>query len=169
MNPLFTAVVTTVLANARKKENYHREVRHMPRRKGVLVGLKTRDHASSLTELACRVADPDEHLMLVHVIELPEVTPLNAPLPELDREGEQVLRAGADVARRHRRKFRTLILRARSAGKALLEELKDRKVALAVLGSHHKRSFREFLAGTTHQYLAQRAPCRILLDIPPRK
>lgn len=141
----------------------------MPRRKGVLIGLKTREHASSLTELACRVADPDEHLVLVHVIEIPEVTPLTAPMPDVDREAEQVLRAGADVARRHKRKFRTQVFRARSAGKALLQELKDRKIALAVLGSHHGRSLREVLTGTTHQYLARRAPCRLLLDIPARK
>lgn len=141
----------------------------MPKKKGVLIGLKTRDHAASLTELACRVAHPEEPLLLVHVIEVPEITPLDAPLPVLDREAEQILRAGADVARRHRRKFHTQILRARSAGKALLGELKERKAALAILGSHHERSLREFLAGTTHQYLARRAPCRLLLDIPPRK
>jgi nucleotide-binding universal stress UspA family protein len=143
--------------------------KRMPKTRGTLVGLKTRDHAASLTELACRVADPDETLLLVHVIELPEITPLNAPIPDLDRQAEQILHVGADVARRHRRKVRTQVMRARSAGKALLEELKDRKVALAVLGSHHGRSLQEYLLGTTHQYLAQRAPCRLLLDIPPRK
>lgn len=140
----------------------------MARTKGTLVGLKNREHAAALTELACRVTEPGEELELVHVIEVPDATPLDAPLPKADREAAQILRAGAEVARRRRRKVSTQVFRARTAGRALLEELKDRKVGLAVLGSHHGRSVREWFGGTTHQYLARRAPCRILLDIPPR-
>ncbi len=139
----------------------------MTRTKGALVGLKDLKQAAALTELACRVTEPGEELELVHVIEVPDATPLDAPLTKADREAAEILRAGAEVARR-RRKVSTQVFRARTAGRALLEELKDRKVGLAVLGSHHGRSVREWFGGTTHQYLARRAPCRILLDIPPR-
>ena len=141
----------------------------MAKRTGTLVGIKERSHARALTELACEVTPAGEALLLVHVIELPDNTPLDAPLLASDRAAHQILRVAAQVAQKHGRKATTRSLRAHHAGKALLEELKDGKIALAVLGFHHGRNLRELLAGTTHQYLARRAPCRLLLDIPPRK
>ena len=57
---------------------------------------------------------------------------------------------------------------ARLAGEALLDELKEKKIDLAVLGYHHKRTLGEMLLGTTHDYLARHAPCHLLMSIPPR-
>jgi nucleotide-binding universal stress UspA family protein len=135
----------------------------------ILVGLKTNEHAIPLTDLACRIGARGAHLLLVHVIELPDTTPLDAEVPDLEKRAQQILRAGERVARRSRMKVNTLILRARSAGRALLDEMKERKIELAVLGSHHGRSLGELFLGTTHQFLVRHAPCQVLLSIPPRK
>jgi nucleotide-binding universal stress UspA family protein len=108
-------------------------------------------------------------LLLVHVIELPEVTPLDAAVPYVDRRAAQILRAGERVAAAHDRRVQALTVRARSAGQALLDEMIEKGVDLAVLGSHQNRTMSEILWGTTHQYLTRRAPCRILLDVPARK
>lgn len=141
----------------------------MKKAKQLLVGLKTHEQAIELTDTACRVAAPGAHLLLVHVIEVPDVTPLDAKLPDLERKAEQVLRAAARVAQHSGREFRTVVLRARAAGRALLDLMREEHMELAVLGSHHGRTVREFLFGTTHQFLARYAPCRILLSIPPAK
>ena len=43
-----------------------------------------------------------------------------------------------------------------------MDELKEEKFDLAVIGYHHKRSLSDLLLGTTAQYLAELAPCRLL-------
>ena len=136
--------------------------------KRILVGLKTLEHAVELTDLACRAGAHKGSLLLVHVIELPDVTPLEAGIPVLETQAQKILRVAERVAKRSRMKVRKEVLRAHWAGTALVETLKDEKIDLAVLGYHHGRSFGEFLLGTTAQYVAKHAPCQVLLNIPKR-
>ena len=60
-----------------------------------------------------------------------------------------------------------LVIRAHNAGPALLDEMKEKKVDLAVIGYHHRRTLGEILLGTTAQHLATHAPCHLVIDIPP--
>lgn len=137
--------------------------------KRILIGYKDKEQAVELTGLACRLGARGASLTLAHIIELPDVTPLDAPVPELEAAGKKILAAAARVARRNRMKVTTVILRARSAGQALVDECRARKIELAVVGYHRKKTIGELLLGTTHQYLARHAPCRILMSIPPAK
>lgn len=141
----------------------------MRKAKRILVGIKDRSHAVELADLACRAGAKGATLWLVHVIELPAATPLDAPVPDLEAKARRILAAAQRIARRSRMKSSALILRARRAGEALLDELKEKKIQLAVLGYHHKRTLGEFLLGTTHNYLAKHAPCHLIMSIPPRK
>lgn len=134
----------------------------------ILVGLKTLEHAVELTDLACRAGAHKGSLLLVHVIEIPDVTPLEAGIPGLETMAQKILRVAERVAKRSRMKVQKEILRAHWAGTALVETMKDEKIDLAVLGYHHGRSFGEFLLGTTAQYVAKHAPCQLLLNIPKR-
>lgn len=141
----------------------------MKRVRRILVGLKTPQQALELVDIACRQAAKNASLLLVHVIELPDVTPLTAEVPELEAVARKTLQAGARIARRSGVRVRTLDVRAHSAGEALLELLKEEKIELAVLGYHHKKTLGEILIGTTSQRIARHAPCDILLHIPPVK
>jgi nucleotide-binding universal stress UspA family protein len=141
----------------------------MRKAKRILVGLKTLQHAVELTDLACRVAAPDATLLLAHVIELPDPTPLDAEVPEMEREAGRILRAAERVARRTRVKILKQVFRAHDAGDALLEEMRRRKADLAVLGYHHRRTLGEILLGTAARHISRNAPCRLLLVIPPRQ
>ncbi len=141
----------------------------MKKAKRILVGLKDAAHAVELTDLACRVGARGARLLLVHVIELPDITPLEADVPDLEAQAQKILRAAARVARRSRMKVTTRIVRAHSAGGALLDDLKEEKIELAVLGYHHGRTLGEVLLGTTAKHLATHAPCHVLMSIPPRK
>jgi nucleotide-binding universal stress UspA family protein len=141
----------------------------MFRPKQILVALKAYEHAVELTDLACRLGTRGASLLLVHVIELPEVTPLDADLPELEIAAKKILRVGERVARRSRLKAKTLILRAHSAAFAVLDELKEKKIDLAILGYHHGRPLGETVFGSTAKHVAAHAPCRVLLSIPQAK
>ncbi|HYK90950.1 MAG TPA: universal stress protein, partial [Acidobacteriota bacterium] len=107
-------------------------------------------------------------LLLVHVIELPDPTPLDAEVPDLEATAKRILDKAKRIALRSNMKVSTQVLRAHGAAFALLDELKQRKIELAVLGYHHERTIGEILLGTTAQHLARHAPCHILFDIPPR-
>jgi len=140
----------------------------MKKAKRILVGLKTLGHTVELTDLACRLGAHNASLFLVHVIELPDPTPLDVEVPDLEEMAKKILRAADRVARRSEMKISSLVLRAHDAGGALLDEMKEKKVELAVLGYHHRRTIGEILLGTTARYLARHAPCHLLLHIPPR-
>ncbi|MGH9793596.1 MAG: universal stress protein [Candidatus Acidiferrales bacterium] len=141
----------------------------MKKAKQVLVGLKNMDHAVELADTACGVAAQNASVLFVHVIEIPDATPLDAELPQADADAQKILNTGARVVRRSRLRVRTLVLRARSAGRALLETIIEEKSDLAVMGWHRGKSLGEFLFGTTHQFLAKHAPCQMLISIPPEK
>lgn len=140
----------------------------MKNAKRILVGLKTPEQANDLTDLACRVGAPGASLLLVHVIELPPATPLEAELPDVEAAAEEMFRTAEALARASGMTVSKLLLHARSAGDALVDELKEKKIDLAVLGYHHAQTIGDILLGTTAQHVARHAPCQILLCIPPR-
>jgi hypothetical protein len=72
----------------------------MKKARRILIGLKTFGHAVELTNIACRVGAPGALLMLAHVIELPDPTPLDADVPDMEAEARRILRASERVARR---------------------------------------------------------------------
>lgn len=138
----------------------------MQNAKRILVGLKEAGHAAELMHLACRLAGKGAQITAIHVIELPDPTPLDAEVPELEKIASTVLATAQRVARKHRRPLKTKILHARSAGPALVDEIKDGKFDLAVIGYHHKRTLGELLWGSTAQYIARKASCEMLVHIP---
>ena len=135
----------------------------------ILVGLKTADQADQLMELACALGAPDTAILIVHVIELPDVTPLDAEVPDLVSAAEAILGRAERFAREHGMRAKTEILRAHGAASALVDEMREHRIDLAVLGYHHERKLSELVLGTTARHVAKQAPCRIVLDIPPRE
>lgn len=140
----------------------------MKKAKRIVVGLKNLEHAVELTDLACRIGARGASLLLVHVVELPAATPLDAELPDVEATARKMFRAAERVARRGGMKVSKLILHARSAGDALIDVLKDKKSDMAVLGYHHAKAIGEILLGTTARHVARHAPCHVLMSIPPR-
>ena len=102
----------------------------MKKAKRILIGLKTLDHAVELTDFACRLGARGASLLLVHIIELPDPTPLDAEVPDLEAMAKKILRAAERVASRSEMKVSGLVLRAHDAGPALLDEMKEKKVDL---------------------------------------
>jgi nucleotide-binding universal stress UspA family protein len=140
----------------------------MKRAKRILIGLKTLESTAALMDLACRLGARGASLRLVHVIELPDPTPLDADVPELDAAAKKILAKGTRIARTNRMKVSSVVVRAHDAASALLDEMKQKKTELAVLGYHHRRTLGEIILGTTAQHLARHAPCHIVLNIPRR-
>ena len=135
----------------------------------VMVALRDAGSVESLVTLACQMAAAmNADLTALHVVEVPPVTPIDADDEILDREGRAILSAAQKVAsERFSRKLDTRLLRAREAGEAILGEAKDQGLDLLILGQGGPHSLGDYLAGSAVRHVGRRAPCRILVQIPP--
>lgn len=136
----------------------------------VMVALRDLESSESLVTLACQLAQGmDGELIALHVVEMPAATPIDAREESLDRPGNEILAAARRVAERLHCKLSPCLVRARTAGEAVVGEAKDHGVDLLVVGHHkpHARAERDFLLGSTTHYVAHHAPCRVIVQIPP--
>ncbi len=136
--------------------------------KRILVAVKSVEEAEMLTRLAASLAPEGGVAILVHVIELPDPTPLDADIPDLEGAGHEALEAAERVARLHGFDVVVRLLRARDAGDALIDEMESAPADMAVIGYHHDRTFRDFMLGTTSQYLMKHTPCPLVCLVPAR-
>lgn len=136
----------------------------------VMVALRDMESEESLVTLACQLANGmGAELMALHVAEVPLATPIEADDEVLDHPGTEILAQAERVAERFSRKISTDLLHARQAGEAIAGEAKEQGVELLVMGHHkpHLHPLAEILLGSTVQYVAYHAPCRIIVQIPP--
>jgi nucleotide-binding universal stress UspA family protein len=134
-----------------------------------MVALRDTESFDSLVTLACQLANGmAADLVVLHVVEMPAATPLEAHDPALLAPGQDLLAAAQRVAAgccTHR--VDTKLLRAREVGEAIVGELQDQGAALLVVGDRHPDTMGEILLGSTVRYLARHAPCRVIVQIPP--
>ena len=142
-----------------------------PSPRKIAVCVKQAADVTPLVGLATRLENGRRpEITVLHVVEVPPALPLDARAKALEAPALKVEQAIRQTANRNRGvRLSTRILRARDTGRAVLDELKQGKFDLAVLGYHHKRSLSELLLGTTAQYLAKHAPCRLLMSIPLKR
>jgi nucleotide-binding universal stress UspA family protein len=138
----------------------------------VIVALRDAESVESLVTLACQLSSGMEaELIGLHVVEVPLATPLEAD-GVLDHPGKEILASAQEVAERFGRKITTQLLRAREVGEAIAGVARDQRAELLVMGHHkpHPHPLGELLLGSTVQYVAHHAPCRVVIQIPaPRR
>jgi nucleotide-binding universal stress UspA family protein len=98
-------------------------------------------------------------------------TPIKTEDEILDHPGKEILEAAARVAEKSSKKLSTELLRAREAGEVIVGEAKDQGAELLIVGHRgsHPSALGELLLGSTAQYVARHAPCRVLIQVPPPK
>jgi nucleotide-binding universal stress UspA family protein len=135
----------------------------------VMVALRDAEHVDDLMKLACQLAKSTEaELVAVHVVEVSPALPLDADDELLDRPGRAILsRAKLAASGMIPTTVVTRLVRARRPGEAIVEEATERGAELLILGYHRKPGLTEILLGSTVQYLAHHAPCRVIVEILP--
>lgn len=97
----------------------------------------------------------------------PYGTPLEATGEIIDQEGKEILGQAARIATgKAPAGFSTQLIRARNTGEAIVEEAREQRVDLLVIGHHRQHEVREFLLGSTARHVAHHAPCRVIVQIP---
>jgi nucleotide-binding universal stress UspA family protein len=124
-------------------------------------------HSQRGVELACRLAEEQRaELLLLYVIEVPRTLQLDMPLAQAEREAQQALETGREVAAMHDLPVRSLIWRAREAATGIVEAAKDHDADLIVLGIGPKEGAGRGW-GRTAEALLNRSPIEVVFDKLP--
>lgn len=128
----------------------------------VIVGGDALDaHLVSLGAHLAKSAKCQVHLL--HVIEVPRTLPLKAVLTAESEHADKLLGAALERANRVGCQANAFIVQAREAGPAIVDEAKDHRCALLLIGHLHQDKTRQDGLGKTVAYVLANAHCRVWL------
>ncbi len=130
-----------------------------------IVGSRITDE---MVVLACQLAnEKGSSIDALYVIEVPMNLPLDAPLVEECKRAEEVLQRAMTLANEFKVKMNPIIITARSAGRAIVQQAIERRSEVIILGVMKKRRFTERAFGSTTDYVIEHAPCEVIVNIVP--
>ena len=101
-------------------------------------------------------------LVAVHVVEVDWSLPLDADIAGHSDEAQQVLDFAEKIAEEAKATLEPVLLQARDAGPALVDEAVERDADLLILGLPYRKKFGgEFVIGRTIPYVLKNAPCAV--------
>jgi len=119
---------------------------------------------------ACRLSlRPHASVLAVTVVEVPRGLSLSTVEEELVAAAEALLSKAASIGKDYDAEVKGEVLQARDAGPAIVEEITERQIDLAVVGVTYRERFGDFYMGRTVPHILQHAPCRVfvLREAPP--
>lgn len=116
---------------------------------------------------ACRLARPAKaRILVIAVLEVPRHLPLGVSLSEELAEAEGLLGRMEDLATQLGSKVDTVVLQAREAGSAVVDEARRWDADLMVVGLGEPPKFGEFSLDRTAAELLSRVRCRLIMIRP---
>ena len=139
------------------------------RKSKVMVAVRDTVSVGSLMTLACQLSQGmDADLLVLHVVDVPLATPLDAVDETIDHSGKEILAQAQRAVAKFPRTVTTELLRARDVGEAIVGVAREQGVDLLVMGHHkpHSHTLSDALLGGIARYVAHHAPCRVIVQIP---
>jgi APA family basic amino acid/polyamine antiporter len=124
--------------------------------------LRTAESEEALVTAARLATERGSTIVLVHVLEVPLDLPLDAGLPESEAEADDLLDDAQAFVEQYGVRAVTRLIRARTAGRAIVEEADRRDAELIVLGAP-RRAGRGPIFGKTADYVIKASPIRVLV------
>lgn len=136
-----------------------------PRR--LLVAVRDMAYVRELVPLAFALARTFEaEVIALYVVVVPLRLPLDAPMEEAERSGEEVLALARRLAEEDLGlKLSTRLIRAREVGGAIVEEAERMGASWILLGYRRKKRVRQKMLGPMLEYVLWHAPCQVLLSV----
>jgi nucleotide-binding universal stress UspA family protein len=95
-----------------------------------------------LMALAARMAKGQQtQLVAVYVIEVPLTLPIDADLPQQERQALEVLTAATEIGRKMGIEIRTRTTRDRQTGPAIIEAAREENAKLIVMGTYREHRY----------------------------
>ncbi|MGE5577717.1 MAG: universal stress protein [Syntrophothermus sp.] len=136
--------------------------------KTILVPTTGALYSKRAVELAARLGSEQKaEIVLTHVIEVPFVLPLNAPLPDAERQAREALDEAAALVALHDLPVQTRIQRARSAGAGIVQAAGDVDAEMIVISIRPRGGDNQDAIGATANWLLRRTPCELIIDRVP--
>jgi basic amino acid/polyamine antiporter, APA family len=126
--------------------------------------VRSAESEEALVAAARLAAERGSRIAIVHVLEMPMEQPLDAPLADREREADDLLDEAQALVESYGVPAATRLVRARSAGPAIVEEARSRGAELVVLGAPRVRvRGGKPVFGKTVDYALRHSPSRVLL------
>ena len=134
----------------------------------ILVPITGSRISDEMMVLACQLATEKKSAIDgLYVIEVPLNLPLDASLVNERAKADKVMKAAALIASQFKVAFRPHIVPARQAGRAIVDEAKELRSEVIILGMARKRRIADRVFGRTIDYVIDHAPCEVLLNVVP--
>jgi APA family basic amino acid/polyamine antiporter len=126
--------------------------------------VRTGETEEALVAAARLAAERGATVVIVTGLEVPRSLPLDAALPKEQDAAEELLDDAQALVESYGVRAVTRLVRARTAGPAIVEEARRRNAELVVLGAPRRAvAGRRRLFGGTVDYVLRESPCRVLI------
>jgi APA family basic amino acid/polyamine antiporter len=130
--------------------------------RSILVPIVSGPESREAVDLAARLAaDRGATIVALRVIVVPMELRLDAELPEQEDEADRLLDEARAIGETYGVRTVERLVRARHAGRAIVEEAERRQTEIVVVGARRGRHRQIF--GHTVDYVLKHAPCRVMI------
>ena len=130
----------------------------------ILVATRGSAADEEAVKLACELAKKSKaEVYVVYIIEVNRSLPLDAVIESDVAKAEEILTRAEDIASEYDYEVQTDLIQSREAGPAIVDEARERKVDLILMGINYKKRFGSFNLGRAIPHVLEEAPCRVLL------
>jgi basic amino acid/polyamine antiporter, APA family len=131
--------------------------------RSILVPVKPGRMSQEAVDVACRLAaERRASIAAVAVIVVPLELPLDARLPEEEEQADEVLEQARAIGELYGVDVHGRLVRARSAGRAIVDEAERRITEIVVMGAP-RTSGRRGVFSDTVDFVLKHAPCRVMV------
>jgi basic amino acid/polyamine antiporter, APA family len=138
--------------------------------RNILVPVSEALESEEAVDLAARLAtERGASIAALSVVEVPLELPLDARLPSEERRADALLDEARAIGDSYSVDVRARLVRARNAGRAIVDEAERRNTEIIVMGAPRKgRAGRGTIFGGTVDFVLKHAPCRVMVAAAPK-
>ena len=132
----------------------------------ILVPIVEGEQATEAMHVACRLAaERGASIVAVRVIVVPMEQPLDLELPEQEELADRLLDEAHDIGELYGVRVIERVIRARHAGRAIVDEAERRNAEIIVLGAPRlpHRTRKSAIFGKTVDFVLRNAPSRVMV------
>jgi APA family basic amino acid/polyamine antiporter len=132
--------------------------------RNILVPLAPGRETTEALDVASRLArERGARLVAIAVIELPLELPLDAVDPRAEQEANDLLDRARTIGDSYGVNVIPRLVRARRAGRAIVDEAERRQMEIIVMGAPRRRRARAGVFGGTTDFVLKHSPCRVMV------